>query len=104
MPEDTDTTNDNALDLEGDGDNYTMSTRTRWEWTGTLLAFAMVLSLPVIVGLTAGGILSIGAISQGWFVLYSTVTLMAATWAFGKETLEAVREARGKQTSNTEDN
>jgi hypothetical protein len=102
MPEDTDTTNeeDDTLDLEGDGDKYTMSTRTRWEWTGTLLAFAMVLSLPAIVGLTAAGVLSVGVITQGRFTLYATVTLMAATWAFGKETLEAVREARGKSGNN----
>lgn len=96
MPEDTES------NIDSDEDSTTTSTRTRWEWTGTILASAMVLSLPTIVGLTAAGILTLNPISQAWFGLYFTVTLMAATWAFGKETLEAVREARGKQTSTTE--
>lgn len=77
-------------------EDLTTSTMERWQWTGTLLAFAMILSLPAIIGLAAAGILSISIISQGWFALYSIVVLMAATWAFGKETLEAVQKARGK--------
>lgn len=56
----------------------------------------MVLSLPLIVGLTTAGVLSLSPISQVWFALHFTVTLMAATWAFGKGTLEAVREVRGR--------
>jgi len=94
MPEDTEP----EPNIDSDEDSTTKSTRTRWEWTGTILAFAMVLSLPMIIGLTAAGVLTLSPISQAWFGLYFTVTLMAATWAFGKETLEAVREARGKDT------
>jgi hypothetical protein len=81
-------------------EELTTSTRERWEWTGTILAFAMILSLPTILGLTAAGIFTLGSISQAWFVLYFTVTLMAATWAFGKETLEVVRKVRGKDSDN----
>jgi hypothetical protein len=79
-------------------EDLTTSTMERWEYIGTILAGAMVLSLPVIVVGAGLGILSLSPIGQAWFLLYSTVTLMAATWAFGKETLEAVRKARGKDT------
>lgn len=78
-------------------DNYlTSSTMKRWEYIGTILAAITVLSLPVIVGGAALGVLSLAPIGQAWFVLYATVTLMASTWAFGEETLTAVRKARNK--------
>lgn len=86
MPEDTPDTDD---------DSTTTSAQTRWEYIGTILATVMVVSLPVIVLGTAFGVLTLSGINQAWFVVYSTVLLMAATWAFGKETLEAVQKARG---------
>lgn len=79
-----------------DDNGTTTSTMERWEYIGTILASAMVLSLPTIVGGAALGVLSLSPIGQAWFVLYATVTLMAATWAFGEETLSAVKKARGK--------
>lgn len=88
MPDDTSVTED------GDPDT-TNSSMTRWKYIGTILATIMVVSLPVIVLGAAVGTFSLSPIGQAWFVLYSTVTLMAATWAFGKETLEAVQQARG---------
>lgn len=74
----------------------TTSTMERWEFTGTILALFTVTSLPVIIVLAGLGIVSLGAISQGWWVVYTTVVLMAATWTFGEQTLKAVRKARGK--------
>jgi len=79
-----------------DDESTTTSTMERWEYIGTILAGTMVLSLPVIVGGAAIGTLTLSSIGQAWFVLYATVTLMAATWAFGEETLSAVQKARGK--------
>jgi len=76
--------------------DLTTSTKERWEYIGTILAGVMVLSLPVLVTGAAAGILSVSAVTQGWFVLYATITLMAATWAFGEGTLKAVKKARGK--------
>jgi hypothetical protein len=75
---------------------FTQSTDTRWQGLNTLLAIILVASLPVIVGaaLFAGVMLS--TVTQPWFFLYSVVVLMAATWSFGKETLEAVQEVRGR--------
>lgn len=88
MPEGNKTT-------DTEDESTTRSSKTRWEYIGTLLAGAMVTSLPVLVIGASYGVLSLSPIGQAWFVLYATVTLMAATWAFGKETLNAVNEARG---------
>ncbi len=87
MADDTPQTDDNST---------TKSTRTRWEYIGTLLAGVMVISLPILILGAAYGPLVLAPISQGWYVLYGLVVLMAATWAFGKETLEAAKEALGK--------
>jgi len=73
----------------------TSSSMTRWKYIGTILAAAMVISLPVIIIGTALGTFTLSGISQAWFGLYFTVTMMAATWAFGEETLKAVQKARG---------
>lgn len=89
---------ENESPVEEDGDEETTSsTRTRWKYIGTVLAGLMVISLPVLIIGTASGLFTLAGISQAWFGLYFLVTTMAATWAFGKETLQAVREARGKE-------
>lgn len=78
---------------DGDSDT-TKSTETRWKYVGSLLAGVVVLSLPaVIVGAVFAG-LPLSVVGQAWFTLYASVTLMAATWAFGKETLEVIRDVR----------
>ncbi len=93
-------TDDTHIDPEnGDGNPYndtTSSTMTRWKYIGTLLAALMVTSLSVLMIGTAVGAFTLTGITQAWFGLYFLVTVMAATWAFGKETLEAVQAARGK--------
>jgi hypothetical protein len=89
MPED-----DTPVTKDGDEDT-TSSSMTRWKYIGTILAALMVASLPVLVIGTAVGVFTLSGIGQAWFGLYFLVTMMAATWAFGKETLEAVQKARG---------
>jgi hypothetical protein len=86
---------DTPVTKDGDEDT-TSSAQTRWKYIGTILAGLMVASLPAIILGTALGWLTLSGIGQAWFGLYFTVTLMAAVWAFGKETLEAVNKARGK--------
>lgn len=76
-------------------EDLTTSTMERWEWLGTLLASAVVLSLPTILIGAALGSLGLSPIGQSWFLLYSTVVLMATTWVFGKDTLKAVRKSKG---------
>lgn len=77
----------------------TIQTERRWKYAGTVIALILIMSLPAAILGGAAGVLALGAISQGWLVLYGTVVLMAATWAFGEETLTAVRRARGKETA-----
>lgn len=77
-------------------DSTTKSSMTRWEYIGTVLAAIMVTSLPVLIIGVSAGVFTLAGISQAWFGLYFLVTMMAATWAFGKETLEAVQKARGQ--------
>lgn len=90
MPEE-----DTPVTEDGDEDT-TSSTMTRWKYIGTILSGLMVASLPTIIIGAAFGVSTLSPIGQAWFTLYSIVVLMAATWAFGKETLEAVQKARGK--------
>lgn len=91
MPDDT---QEDPVAKDGD-DDTTTSTSTRWTYIGTVLAAIMVISLPVLIIGTAIGALTFSGIGQAWFGLYFTVTLMAAVWAFGKETLETVQKVRG---------
>lgn len=89
--------------VSADGDNETTnSTDTRWKYTGTVLASVIILSIATVIVGAAVGALSLSGIGQSWLLLYSTVVLMAATWAFGKETLEAVQEARGIKNEEEE--
>lgn len=64
----------------------------RWQYLASVVVGVLLLSLPFILGLTALGIISLGAISQAWFGLYATITLMAAVWLMGEDTLNAVRK------------
>ena len=73
----------------------TVDSEVRWKYIGTILSAVSVLSLPTIIILAGLGVMALGAISQGWALLYSTVVLMAATWVFGEKTLKAVQKARG---------
>lgn len=92
MPEDTTT----EETLDEDEDYTTASTRTRWEGLNTILSLLLILSLVAIVSFVVVTGTAVSALGQAWFVLYATIVLMAATWAFGKETLESVQKVRGK--------
>lgn len=74
--------------------DFTVHTEKRWKYTGSIIVSILLISLPLLITVTVLGFGSIAAITQGWLLLYSTVVLMAATWLFGKETLETVRHVR----------
>jgi hypothetical protein len=74
--------------------NLTTSTRERWEYIATVLSTIVIVSLVGLVLGASWGVLSLSAIPRTWMTLYSVVVLMATTWTFGKETLEAVKEVR----------
>jgi hypothetical protein len=73
-------------------ENLTTSSRERWEYLGTVVSILILSSLVLLVLGSSYGLLSLAAIGQSWFLLYSTICLMAATWVFGKGTLKAVQK------------
>lgn len=77
--------------------SLTTSYRERWEWIGTIAASTILLSLIVLIIGASYGIFTLSPISQAWFVLYSIVCLMAATWTFGEGTLRAVKRAKSNE-------
>lgn len=81
-------------DPYGDDPTTTLSSDTRWTYIASVLSAIVITSLPVVIVGTGLGLMTVAGISQGWLILYSTVVLMAATWVFGEETLNAVRRAR----------
>jgi hypothetical protein len=81
---------------EQEDDYVTSDTRTRWEGLATVVTFLIFVAfLSLLIG-GAFGLFTLGSIGQAWFVLFSTVLLMAATWLYGEDTLNAVQRARGK--------
>lgn len=77
------------------GASTTTSADRRWKYTGTVLSILLIASLPVLIIGVGVGVISLAGVSSSWWVLYTTAVLMALTWTYGKETLEAVSEARG---------
>lgn len=74
-------------------DNTTNNTQTRWEYLGTVLAGLMIFSVAFIIIGAAAGVLTLSNISQAWFMLYSLISLTAAVWTWGKDTLKAAANA-----------
>jgi hypothetical protein len=97
MTDDSTSTTMSSEEQEGEhyhDQNLTTSTRERWEYIATVLSTIVIVSLVGLVLGASWGVLSLSAIPRTWMTLYSVVVLMATTWTFGKETLEAVKEVR----------
>jgi hypothetical protein len=76
-------------DVGGQDDNQTTSTRTRWAFTNDVLAGVTVLAHIALLGAALTGDVSVPA--RIWDV-FALEIVLATTWAFGRETLMAVRE------------
>jgi len=70
---------------QSDEDDMTSQDDVRWVYLGSVLAFILTFSLVVLVIAAAAGVLTLSAISQPWFALYSLSVLTAVGWVFGKE-------------------
>ncbi|MCD2202736.1 hypothetical protein [Halobacterium sp. KA-6] len=82
------------------GNAETTSTKTRWRWTNDLLAGLVVLAQ---VGVLAAAMLADIEVPGRLWDVFSVTILLATTWAFGRETLTAVREfIWGKQERRRE--
>jgi len=69
-------------------------TDKRWVWLSTVVALAILISLPLFVGAMLFGYTAVASIGQAWFVLYSTAVLMALVYSFGREALRTVYQYR----------
>jgi hypothetical protein len=75
----------------------------RWKWLSTVCSIVTIVSFVAYVGLVMIGVMSVSALSQGWFILYFTAVLVAVTYVFGRETLEVVAEFREGTLADSDD-
>lgn len=68
-----------------DDESITDADDVRWVYLGSVLSLVLTLSLVVLVIAAAAGWLTLSAITQPWFALYSLVVVTAVGWVFGKE-------------------
>lgn len=78
-------------------DDITNSTDVRWTYLASAITAIVIISFMSLILLTAAGVFTLGNITQSWFILTSTVVLMAAAWLWGTDTLQAVRETRDNE-------
>ena len=70
-------------------DETTTSTARRWQFTNDVLAGVLVLST---VGAVAWSLSTTGEVPRMLLGVFAFESLLAAGWAFGRETLAAVAE------------
>lgn len=66
----------------------------RWGWLSTITALIVLTTFVAYVGLALTGTATVGALTQGWFVLYGTTVLGAIAYVFGRETLKTIYQFR----------
>jgi len=69
-------------------DALTSDKTARWEYLSSVVTLILVITLCALLIGASVGFLSIGAIPQAWFLLYSTLTTTACAWLFGREVVE----------------
>lgn len=89
MPENT--TDTNSADAEdGDQDTETTdSSRTRWPYTNDVLAGILVTALCITV---AYSLITTGDVQRDVWAPFAATALLAAIWAFGTRSVEALKE------------
>lgn len=63
----------------------TTSDEVRWKYLASIVTALLVSSLIVLVIGSAIGVLSVGAITQAWFVLYATAVISSVAWVYGED-------------------
>lgn len=69
-------------------DNLTSKKTTRWEYLSSLITLLLFVTLCVLLIGASAGLITLGAITQAWFVLYATALTGSAGWLFGREYIE----------------
>jgi hypothetical protein len=73
-------------------ENTTRSVKTRWKYTNDIIAGVILISFPIVMVFKGMG--KMPGHGGELIVAYATVYLMAATWAFGKGAIKAVRKIK----------
>lgn len=76
-----------------DDDDMTDSTSVRWDKLSTVLAFVIVVSVPLFVGFASLGWITLGVLPQWIQYVYVFLCGLAAIWTFGEDSLTALLEA-----------
>lgn len=69
-------------------DNLTSDKTTRWEYLSSFITLILYVTLCALLIGASAGLLSLGAIPQAFFVLYSTALVASTGWLFGREYVE----------------
>jgi len=77
-------------------DYITNSAKTRWEGLASVITGLVFFALVVLLVGAALGVLSLGAISQAWFMLFSLVIVSALVWLYGEKAVKFAAERMGK--------
>lgn len=77
------------------GDAETTSTSVRHRWTNDVLAAVIVLAHVALLAGVANGV----EVPRILWEVFALETVLAVTWAFGRETLAAIGEFRGGGSS-----
>lgn len=76
---------------DDEGADTTDPNRRHW-LTNDGLAWLLVASMPVIIGLAGGDSLTLQTVPDVMLVMYSLAFGVAVAWAFGKDAVEAWRQ------------
>lgn len=57
----------------------------RWKYLASAVTVVLVVTLAVLLIGASLGVLSLSAISQGWFILYGSALLTSVVWLYGEE-------------------
>lgn len=67
----------------------TADTTTRWEYLSSFITLLLYVTFCALLLGGSLGLLSLGAISQAWFVLYGSALTASTGWLFGREYWDA---------------
>jgi len=70
---------------DDDDENLTTNTAERWEYLASIITGVLVLTLSILLIGSSIGVLSLSAIPQPFFLLFSSCLLTAIVWTFGED-------------------
>lgn len=72
---------------------FTTEDDIRWRGLASVVAFIIFVTFAALLIGASIGAVSLGAISQPWFFLFSVTLLTVLAWTFGADMLQAARKS-----------